>query len=166
MKSYISVNDTVIYNNIDHHVRLHFFGPRLEQRHITKTGSETTTMSMIHWLAIERAFRKLYIQEKLPYFNLIHKKWPTNMVVASWDCNKNPMCPRCTVIEESFHHIFQCKSAHATKTHKKTMKTLKEGLRKAQVAPILQRGIIQGIEKHRKGYENLTFQDIIVPDDQ
>ena len=51
-------------------------------------------------------------------------------------------------------------------THKKAIKLLKQGLRNAQAAPILQRAIIQGIEKHRKGYETLTFMDVMVPEDQ
>lgn len=70
------------------------------------------------------------------------------------------------VLEGSVHHAFQCKSTQATKTHKKVVKTSKEGPRKAQTAPIIQRVIIQCIEKHRKGYKNLTFKDSIVPNEE
>ena len=87
------------------------------------------------------------------------------MDIARWNSDKNPMCHRCTIVEETFQHVFQCKSRHADKTHMQALKKLKDGLRRSQTAPIIQRTIVQCIERHRKGYENLSFKDIIVDDD-
>ena len=61
------------------------------------------------------------------------------MDIARWDCDKNPICPRCNAIEETFQHIFQCRSAHATRSHKKAVAKLKGGLCKSHTAPIIQR---------------------------
>ena len=166
MTTSLSINDSIIQNNLEHHVRLNYFGPQLESRFASKLNLSHQTIKHIHWLAIERAFRKLPLQEKLATFNLLHSKWPTNMKVAGWDCNKNPMCQRCGTIEETFHHVLQCKSQHATKIHDTAIKKLKCSLRRSQTAPIIQRAIVQCILKHRKGYEDLTFNDIVVHDDQ
>ena len=117
------------------------FGPRLETRFISKSNLPRAAIQQIHWLAIERAFRKLPLQEKLATFNLLHKKWPTNMTVASWDSNKDLFCQRCTTIEETFHHVFQCKSQHATKIHTEAAKKLKDALRRSHTAPIIQRAL-------------------------
>ena len=87
------------------------------------------------------------------------------MDIASWDSDKNLICPRCNVVEETFHHIFQCKSSHASTSHKKALIALKEGLRRIHTAPIIQRTIVKCIDRHRKGYANLRFTDIIVDDD-
>ena len=43
------------------------------------------------------------LQEKCAIFQLIHKKWYTQMDIARWDCEKNPICPRCNTVEETFH---------------------------------------------------------------
>ena len=166
LRAYLSVNDEPIYNNIDYHVKLNYFGARLEERFMMKTALSRDSICKIHWLAIERAFRKLPLQEKLATFNLLHNKWNTNMKIASWDAMKDPLCQRCTTIEETTSHIFQCKSIHATNTHKNAMKKLKCALRRAQTAPIIQRAIVQCVEKNRKGYEDLLFRDIIVPENQ
>ena len=96
----------------------------------------------------------------------MHKKWATNMTVAAWDSNKNPICARCNAVEETFRHIFQCRSAHAKTTHKSAITKLKDSLQKAKTAPIIQRVIIQCLEQHRKGYADLSFKDILVSDDK
>ena len=121
-------------------------------------------METIHWAAIDRAYKKMPLQNKLAIFNLMHQKWPTHMTVARWDCEKNPICSRCNSYDETFAHVFQCKSKHADNSHKDAVKKLRDSLRRAQTAPIIQRAIIQSVEIHRKGYENLSFNDVIVPD--
>lgn len=88
------------------------------------------------------------------------------MAAAACDSNKNPTCACCNAVEETFHYIFQCKSSHATITHKSALKKLKDFLRKAQTAPIIQRAIIQCIEKHHIVYEDLYFKGIMVSNDE
>ena len=88
------------------------------------------------------------------------------MTAAKWDSNKSPICPRRNAIEETFYHVFQCKSKHADLTHREATKKLKEGLRKAKTTSIIQRTIVQNKVKHRKGHDTLMFTDIIVSSDQ
>ena len=166
VKVFLSIKNTVIQNNIEHHVKLNCFGSKLEMRFISKSNLPNEDIQHIHWLAIEQAFCKLLLQEKLATFNLLHQKWPTNMKLASWDSNKDPLCQCCTTIEKTFHHIFQCKSHQATKTHAEAIKKLKEALRCSCTAPITQRAIVQCLLKHRKGYEDMAFNDVVVPKDQ
>ena len=93
---------------------------------------------------------------------MIHQHWMTNMNIAKFDPNKDPLCARCTTMEEMFKYIFACKSSHAIQTHQKAMTIFKADLRKCDTAPIVQRAMIQCIEKHRRGYENLAFKDLII----
>ena len=95
---------------------------------------------------------------------MIHRHWMTNMNIAKFDRNKDPLCARCTTMEETFEHIFACKSSHAKQTHQKAITIFKTDLRKCDTAPIAQRAMIQCIKKHRRWYENLTFKDLIISD--
>ena len=83
MKASLQVHGNTITNNMDHHIKLHLFGPKLEQRFQLKSNIPTNLIHTTHWVAIERAFKNLPLQEKLATFKLIHKKWPTNMTVAA-----------------------------------------------------------------------------------
>ena len=161
-KSYLCVQDTLIQNNIEHHIRLHFFGPKLENRFREKHKLSKQAMETIHWAAIDRAYKKLPLQDKIATYKLLHKKWTTYMEIASWNCEADPICKRCNCQEETFNHIFQCKSKHAVNSHKQASKKLRDALRRAKTAPLIQRAVIQCIEKHRKGYENLSFRDVMV----
>ena len=128
MRSRLEIQGSTIQNNFDHHVKLHFFGPRIETRFVNKTLFHADDLPKINWVAIERAFRKQPLKEKSAIFQL-------------------------------------SKSKQADATHKQALKKLKDRMRKSQTAPIIQRTIVQCIERHRKGYENLSFKDIIVDDD-
>ena len=149
MKSRLVVQGSTIQNSIDHHIRLHFFGPKLEARLLSKTNQSPLSLQTTNWLAIERGYKKQQLQDKSAIFQLIHKKWYTHMDIARWDCDKNPIC----------------RSAHATRSHKKAVAKLKDGLHKAHTAPIIQRAILQCIDQQREGYENLTFTDLVVDDE-
>ena len=164
-KSYLSINSSVIQNNMDHHVRLHFFGHRLEHRLIHKNILTTTNIANIHWRAIDRAFKKLPLDRKTATFNMIHKKWMTYMEIAKFDADKNPLCARCTTTEETYEHIYACKSSHARQHHQKALLVLKTDLRKCDTAPIIQRAIIQMLEQPRKGYTNTAFNDLVVKEE-
>ena len=74
MKSFLSINNSIIQNNLEHHVRMNYFRPKLETRFIAKSNLPHHAIQHIHWLAIERAFRELPLQEKLATFNLLHGK--------------------------------------------------------------------------------------------
>lgn len=95
----------------------------------------------------------------------MHNKWSTYMDIAKWDREKDPMCQRCTTHEETFQHIFQCRSKHADNSHTAALKKFRDSLRQPQTAPLIQRAFLQCIESHRKGYSNLPVQDVIVSDD-
>lgn len=151
-KAFLRVQGTLIQNNIEQHVRLHFFGPKLEKRFMIKHRLSQTMMETIHWSALDRAYKKLSLQDKIATYNLLHGKWSTHMTIARCDCEKDPICKRCNSYEETFSHIFQCKSRHADTSHKKASKKLRDTLRRAKTAPIIQRTVMQCVEKHRKGY--------------
>ena len=88
----------------------------------------TQQMKNVNWISIRRAFRKKNIVDKLPIFNLLHNKWPENMKVVKRDSHKNPLCDRCQVLEETFNHIFCCRSKDAADIHKKAIAKVSKDL--------------------------------------
>ena len=82
-------------------------------------------------------FRKAPEQDRIDIFNLIHDKWPTGMVQAKWDGEKDPLCQRCSDREETFQHIFSYTSKNASDTFSKGLVTFRTALRKANTAPIV-----------------------------
>ena len=113
------VDITRIQNNADQHIRLQYFGPQLENRHLMKKIFTKKQMIDVKLRYIERAFRKKSMFDKLPIFNLLHGKWPVNMVIEKWDPEKSCICNRCTAVEEKIQHVYCCRSTNATETHKK-----------------------------------------------
>ena len=91
MRSRLEIQGSTINNNLDHHVKLHFFGPKIETRFVNKALFQANDLPKINWVAIERAFRKQPLKEKSAIFQLIHKKWYTQMDIARWNSDKNPM---------------------------------------------------------------------------
>lgn len=73
-KASIQVQGIRIQNNAEHHIMLHFFGPKLENRHQMKHVVSTQQMNNVNWISIERPFLKKNIVDKLPIFNLLHNK--------------------------------------------------------------------------------------------
>ena len=137
----------------------------METRLKTKAPVPPELLENVHWKAIERAYNRLTLLERLPIFKLIHNKWPTNMTIASWDAEKDPICDRCGTQEETALHIFQCRSKHAQEKHKNGIKVLEETLRKINTAPVAIRTIISLVQSARKGYFNLNFNNILDDDD-
>ena len=78
----------LIQNNFDRYIQLHFFGPKLEKRFQQKSNMSLEMMETIHRTAIDRAYKKVPLQNKIAIFNSVHQKWSTNMTVAKWDCEK------------------------------------------------------------------------------
>lgn len=91
--------------------------------------------------------------DKLSLFKLIHNNWPTNTKIASWDPEKSPVCSRCVDREETLQHTFQCTSSNAHQQHKKSIKTLRQKLRKLNTAPVLLEVFTSIIESNRRGYD-------------
>ena len=108
---------------------------------------------MIQWQALERAYKGTARPNKLSIFNLLHNKWATNMVQASWDADKSPDWNRCCEQAETFQHIYACASEHASKVLKKAKTTLINDMRKANTAPLINSAIITLLEEYRKGYQ-------------
>ena len=74
MRSRLEIRGLTIQNNFDHHVKLYFFGPRIEARLINKSLFNKGDLPRINWAAIERAYKKKSLKEKSAIFQLIHKK--------------------------------------------------------------------------------------------
>ena len=81
----LHLGSTLVHNNIYHHVNLHFFGPKLEQHFLQKFDIDPKHHKQILWMALERTYQSTAKQDKLSVFNLLHNKWTTNMVQASWN---------------------------------------------------------------------------------
>ena len=144
---------TIVHNNIHHHINLHFFGHDLENRFRQKTYLSIEDQRIIQWRAFERAFRKAPTQDCPGIFNLIHEKWPTNMIQASWDGEKNPQCQLCADHEETFRHAFACTSTQTSSTFKKGLATFRGTLRKIKTAPIIISAFKNIFQSFRKGYD-------------
>ena len=84
------------------------------------------------------------------------------MEVAEWDSHKNPLCDRCQVLEETFHHIFCCHSKDAADTHKKVIAKLRKALQLCLTAPIITNAISQLINDIRRGYSIETLDKTFV----
>ena len=75
------------------------------------------------------------------------------MKIASWNSEQSPLCSRCVDREETPLHIFQCSSRNAHQQHTKSMKTLRQKLRKLNTAPVILEAFTSIIESNRKGYD-------------
>lgn len=100
-------------------ISLHFFGLRLDNRFQQITSIDEKCHKMINWDVRDLAFRKMSDMDKLSLFRLLHKKWPTNMKIASWDTEQSPFCSRYIDREETSLHIFQCTSGNTHEQHNK-----------------------------------------------
>ena len=127
------INHQPINNNMHHHINLYYFGPKLESRFRSKNTIPPKFHSVFHWKAMERAFRATSERDKLSRFNLIHKKWVTNMVQAGWDGDKTPMCQLCTDREETVIHIFACPSTSTTSAYSKAVQKFKQSLQQCNL---------------------------------
>ena len=65
-RAYLSICSTVIQNNLEDHIKLHFFGHKLEQRLIDKELLPKAYIGKINWKAIERAYKKLPLENWRP----------------------------------------------------------------------------------------------------
>ena len=151
-KATIIIGTTNVHNNIHHHINLHFFGHDLEHRFFDKNGITPQFQAVIQWKALEGAMRGTPEQDKLGVFNVINGKWPTNMVQASWDSNKSPLCQRCVDRDETIPHVFSCTSDNASKAFKKAMTAFKQDLKKCNTALIISCAFENIFLRVRKGY--------------
>ena len=90
MKSRLVVQGSTIQNKIDHHIRLHFFGPKLEARLLSKTNLSSQSLQTINWLAIERAYKKQQLRDESAIFQLIHKNGILTWISPAGTATKTP----------------------------------------------------------------------------
>ena len=164
-KAYLSVSSTLVSNNISHHISLHFFAPKMENRLKRVTELTKHHREQIHWRAIEWAYKKYSVAARLPIFKLLHNKWMPAMSIAKFDPDKSPQCIRCDLQVETFLHIFQCSSIHAREVHTNALNTLKSSLRRNNTAPIITEAITQVIGYARKGYYDERLKQVMASDE-
>ena len=164
-KAYLSVASTLVSNNLAHHISLHFFAPKMENRLNRASDLTKHHREQINWRAIEWAYKKHSVAARLPIFKLLHNKWTPAMTIAKYDPEKNPQCIRCDLHVETFLHIFQCPSTQADVTHKTAMKVLRSKLRRNNTAPIITEAIAQLIGYARKGYYDERLTQVLANDD-
>ena len=121
----LKVGDKNANNNIHHHVRLHYYEHKLEQCFRHHTSIPENLQKLIQWWAFEWTFRKAPAKDRVSIFKLIHEKWPTNMVQAKWDWEKDPMCQRWSDREQTFQHIFSAPARTPVRLFEKNLLLLK-----------------------------------------
>ena len=163
-KAYLSLSSTLVSNNISHHISLHFFAPKMENRLSRVSNLTKTQRENIHWRAIEWAYKKKSVAARLLIFKLLHNKWTPAMTIAKFDPDKNPQCIRCDLHVETFLHMFQCTSAKASEVHRNALNTLRSSLPRNNTAPIITDAITQVIAYARKGYYDERLTQVLTKD--
>ena len=90
--------------------------------------------------------------KKLPYVKLIHNLWPTSVQLSEWYQPMRATCLQCTVTDETWDHVFQCKSAHATSSFNEAIKQLRKDLETANTSAIIVTSIVGLLHEFRTGY--------------
>ena len=70
MQSWLEIQGSTVHNNFAHHIKLNYFGPKLESRLISKINIPAELLSTINWLALERSYKKIAAAGKVCHISI------------------------------------------------------------------------------------------------
>ena len=121
----LSIHDNVVSKNVDAHIKLHKNGPPIEARLVAKGIVQAPHLPWIQWRGLGRAMQRLKTIEKIPVTKIIHEKWSTENEIAKWYQECSGTCIRCNLTQETYDHVYQCRSDQAKSTMENSLSILR-----------------------------------------
>lgn len=97
--------------------------------------------------------QRLKTIEKIPVTKIIHEKWSTENEIAKWYQECSGTCLRCNLTQETYDHIYQCRSDQAKSTMENSLSTLHTRLKKHNTVPMITELLVLFLKEYIMGYE-------------
>ena len=111
---YVKYNNIIYTDDIKRKLQYATRDKALREYIQDKHSWSTTQFDSINWEYLGNAFHQCTAKQKKAFMKVTHKKWATNEFKSKMSNRNDHRCLRCSCLHETWNHIFQCPSSHAT----------------------------------------------------
>ena len=136
----IQIASHPVVANVDDKLRGEFYLNDIKRHYNNTVGLSHQTFNQVNWESIRLSTRNH--SDKNQMLKCLHNQWPTYERNHRWKIADTNMCPLCNTKPETWQHVLQCSSVHATRQRAQSISNIRKELGIVKTYPDLTDHII------------------------